>query len=987
MAINEKVSVDIVFNPDTKQLEKITKEIGEDNKIKISVDKPDIKQLEGPFKDLQEKFATMANGGFSKGISQFGEAFKTATSISGQGGDILTSLAGGFSKIGSEGAIAAEGVVAAGTAALSATVAVGALAIATGVALVTAIEKGISSYTKFLSSIQETARSMQSATAGFNDYSNNLTTVGDKTEYVRLKNLALNAGLNMSGEELSRISNSINNYSVVLGDAAAATDLHTRAMSGDIQAARLLGAQVDEYASKQEIAIATQRALTAEQQKNGDVASSLSQEWDKFGSNLSIIWEGLKTAVLTSVTVAFSPLIATGYVVFEVFSKIVSVVAQAVTGLGQIAMTIASGLGFDQLNRKAEEYAQRQAAQAQRENGIAAQRRANAAESIHDLEQQIALNNTQLGVLNGTIPVENNIFSLRERQAATQRELTEIQTDFARRLREGNMSDEERNSFLQRQITKQQTLLGLTREIKDAQNLTTNFQNIMSEHSRQILLYELGISRTKPEQVNWELQLATTRARINMLEREALTATNERRAAIRNELNDLGNLAIAQAQGQRADRERADREIENAKQRATQAAQLAEQNNQIRLQNNQTELSMRYANELARARGEAYRTDIDSIDVVQRRQQIEAGLNGLYAYRGQTVQQEAARLATIQRLTEQLNNLRGIEEAQQERAQQLAIQRKQQESQAATIAERDSRAAITTAIRLGEINLTRLNMYDSIIQRQREGISITSAEREYLERYNNAARMRLEYGNLINSQIDEQRTIIANSKPGTQEKLAAEERLNQLLAQRIGLQREDQDRSQRQSIMTSRLGKALGGLAENYTDVGDAAQGLGSMVLNQLGSAFSNMISTVIEGKVSFGEALAEMAKSMLASLAQMAGSQALFQLATGFAKLAINDIPGSTAAFTSAGMFAAVAAVAGGISAAIPSSNQQSGGGGGSSGGVSTPTTPESSSRNSGPMVINVTVGGSLSTDKDIQKAVAHSLYAYEERMGTRRR
>jgi len=421
----------------------------------------------------------------------------------------------------------------------------------------------------------------------------------------------------------------------------------------------------------------------------------------------------------------------------------------------------------------------------------------------------------------------------------------------------------------------------------------------------------------------------------------------------------------------------------------TQQAQASSQEASTRRQNEQTELSMRYANELARARGEAYRTDIDAIDVAQRRTQIEAGLNGLYAYRGNTAQREAARLETIQRLTEQLNNLRGIEEAQQERINRLRSFEQRLNADAANAGVSRAQLAQSNSDRQFANDQARLTMYNEITQRQQEGIQLTQAETQFLAQYNNATRDRVMLSGLLDAQIEQE---LANSQDQTlsqEQRIAAEERLNKLLAKRIGLQREEQERGKKQSSLTSKLGKSLESLAGNYADVGEAAQGLGSMALNQLGSAFSNMISTVIEGKVSFGEALAEMAKTMLASLAQMAGTQALFQLATGFAKLAINDGTGAANAFASSAMFAAVAVIAGGISAAIPSSNAANGGGSGSSGGVSTPTTstPESSSRNSGPMVINVNVNGSLSTDKDIQKAVAHSVYAYEERMGTRRR
>lgn len=905
MAINEKVSVDIVFNPDTKQLEKITKEIGEDNKIKISVDKPDIKQLEGPFKDLQEKFATVANGGFSKGLDQLRQGFAEFKSIQSKGGDFFTSAAGGLSKIGSEGAIAVEGltILAGGT-------------LAAGYAFASLYDKGT-----------QLSISFKALGIDAKAYADALNGVINIEQAFSIRNAANTIGLKLNGQQLAELSNLTDTLAQQSGDLQGTQTLVTQALQGNKDAMYQLGIQYNQTDTE------IQRAT-----KSLDELSRRSRELGP--KNLGF---------------------------FE----------QIQVGFGRMSVNLASVL-----NDAGDQYASVLRTQQQGVN-LSSQNAAIAAETARRaaLATQDSENRSRIEQLNNQQQERANALAHDSIRVAQEGETT------AQQILRSEMESVNINGQIQRlkemvggsekeQETRRRTIADLER--KEAAEIAKRNQlksigTQIADATRQRLVQQAIAQGNHTGQVVRQLTIAD---QIRIAERE--------RARILREIALHNGVITAEQAIQLANSQTV---INNGRQ---QQAQAGAQEASTRRQNEQTELSMRYANELARARGEAYRLDIDSIDVAQRRAQIEAGLNGLFAYRGNTAQREAARLETVQRLTEQLNNLRGIEEAQQERAQQLAIQRKRQESEAAIIAERDSRAAITTAIRLGEINLTRLNMYDSIIQRQREGISITSAEREYLERYNNAARMRLEYGNLINSQIDEQRTIIANSQPGTQEKLAAEERLNQLLAQRIGLQREEQDRSQRQSIMTSRLGKTLGGLAENYTDVGDAAQGLGSMALNQLGSAFSNLISTVIEGKVSFGEALAEMAKSMLASLAQMAGSQALFQLATGFAKLAGNDIPGATAAFTSAGMFAAVAAIAGGISTVIPSSNQQSGGGGGgSSGGVSTPTTstPESSSRNSGPMVINVNVNGSLSTDKDIQKAVAHSVYAYEERMGTRRR
>lgn len=908
MAINEKISVDIVFNPDTKQLEKITKEIGEDNKIKISVDKPDIKQLEGPFKDLQEKFATMANGGFSKGLDQLQQGFAEFKSISGKGGDFFTSAAGGLSKIGSEGAIAVEALAAAAAGAVAA---VGALAV------------GIYA---LANSSQEQRRTFNALNVDVNAYADSLHGVVDVQEIFNIRNALTTAGVRATAEQMANIVNVSRNLGRGMGNIAQYQELYTQAAAGSIDAIERLGLNIDKTVSAAERGA---QALAAIGQRRREQGID-DQTWgDRFGEAWDII-KRKSNEYANSVEDSYD----------SIFGNEDALTARINQRLARQQATAEQQRREADIARVQNEIAESGDGNRERALILAGASVAQARDGLSVQEQfnqsllETANNQVEIDRLMAIVPtttkqvedIQIRLTGLYQRQAQEQQKRNQLST-FAVKLAE-----------MQSTRLAQQAYAEATHSGQKIRQLTLTQQIVAAEEERRrIIVAALLAGRVLTENENAEL--ARIQAFIN--------------------------------QGRQ------------------QQAQAAAQEASTRRQNEQTELSMRYANELARARGEAYRLDIDSIDVAQRRAQIEAGLNGLFAYRGNTAQREAARLETIQRLTEQLNNLRGIEEAQQERMNRLRSFEQRRISDSANAGVLRAQLAQSNSDREFANDQARLNQYNDIIQRQQEGIQLTQAETEFLSRYNNATRDRIMLSGLLDARIEQERANSQNQTLTQEQRIAAEERLNQLLAQRIGLQRQEQERSQKQSSLTSKLGKTLEGLAGNYANVGDAAQGLGSMALNQLGSAFSNMISTVIEGKVSFGEALAEMAKSMLASLAQMAGSQALFQLATGFAKLAINDIPGSTAAFTSAGMFAAVAAVAGGISAAIPSSNQQSGGGGGSSGGVSTPTTstPESSSRNSGPMVINVNVNGSLSTDKDIQKAVAHSVYAYEERMGTRRR
>ena len=95
----------------------------------------------------------------------------------------------------------------------------------------------------------------------------------------------------------------------------------------------------------------------------------------------------------------------------------------------------------------------------------------------------------------------------------------------------------------------------------------------------------------------------------------------------------------------------------------------------------------------------------------------------------------------------------------------------------------------------------------------------------------------------------------------------------------------------------------------------------------------------------------------------------------------------GAGNAFASAAVFGTVAAIAGVSSAAIPSTEKDSGSSGGGSRGSSVDGASSTSNQNqqSGPVVLNINMRP-FSTEEDVQKAVAVSLYAFERRQGTRR-
>ena len=116
-----ELEVVLAFNPETKKLEKVIKEFDNKTKnVKYTIAKPDLKPIEGPLKDLQEKFATVSAGGLKTGLNQITKAFQEFRSIRESGGGLVDSITGGLSRIGPEGAIALEGLAVAASAAAAA---------------------------------------------------------------------------------------------------------------------------------------------------------------------------------------------------------------------------------------------------------------------------------------------------------------------------------------------------------------------------------------------------------------------------------------------------------------------------------------------------------------------------------------------------------------------------------------------------------------------------------------------------------------------------------------------------------------------------------------------------------------------------------------------------------------------------------------------------------------------------------------------------
>jgi hypothetical protein len=216
--MSEQVQVDIVFNPDTKKLEKRITEVGKDNKVKIQFEKPDVKELEGPFKELQEKAMAMANGGFLRGIGQLKEGASEFGTILKGGGDLSTAFAGGLSKIGMEGATAFAGIAA------------GSVAVIAGMA-------------KLYDMSTQQEIMFKSLGVAASEYTSALNGAINAEQAFAIRNAARNVGLQLTGRQLAEMSNATDALGQRSGDLQGTQSLVTQALQGNKQAMYELGIQ------------------------------------------------------------------------------------------------------------------------------------------------------------------------------------------------------------------------------------------------------------------------------------------------------------------------------------------------------------------------------------------------------------------------------------------------------------------------------------------------------------------------------------------------------------------------------------------------------------------------------------------------------------------------------------------------------------------------------------------------------------------------
>jgi hypothetical protein len=169
----------------------------------------------------------------------------------------------------------------------------------------------------------------------------------------------------------------------------------------------------------------------------------------------------------------------------------------------------------------------------------------------------------------------------------------------------------------------------------------------------------------------------------------------------------------------------------------------------------------------------------------------------------------------------------------------------------------------------------------------------------------------------------------------------------------------------------AKITKASREMAKAQTDVGDRLRANNLMMKDMTKGALSDfaggmwsVADAALNGGESFGVAMSKMVKSTLMGIASQATIKAVFETAEGFAALSRMDFPAAANAFTSAGIFAAVAAISGGSglamgggstvapTAASDYASKQS------SGSAYTPSYGKQEKEDSRPMVFNVYLG-----------------------------
>jgi hypothetical protein len=209
--------------------------------------------------------------------------------------------------------------------------------------------------------------------------------------------------------------------------------------------------------------------------------------------------------------------------------------------------------------------------------------------------------------------------------------------------------------------------------------------------------------------------------------------------------------------------------------------------------------------------------------------------------------------------------------------------------------------------------------------------------------------------------------------------------INGLIQQRIGLQTTLAQTTRELVDATDAMTQSSYALSTSQQFVLDK----GVEVAGFLGGAFTDAIFAAMDAQsnagASFAQVMEDQTRAFLRNLARQSVVEALKETALGIGALAVGNVPGASAHFSSAAMHGAVAAAAGiGAAAMGPQPNR--------AGGATAPATPSGGTATAaraddrqtgggGPLNLTINVSGAAFTDAGVQAAVSNSL---REAVGT---
>lgn len=190
--------------------------------------------------------------------------------------------------------------------------------------------------------------------------------------------------------------------------------------------------------------------------------------------------------------------------------------------------------------------------------------------------------------------------------------------------------------------------------------------------------------------------------------------------------------------------------------------------------------------------------------------------------------------------------------------------------------------------------------------------------------------------------------------------------LNELYQERLGLLRA--------------MGSATQELSEIQREQSSATREFGSAMVSTLGGvadAFGGAVVAAIEGQKSFGAALGEMLRQLLATLAKQAIVETLKNTAMGVFNLAIGNVPSATNHFAAAGLWAAVGAASGiGLAATRPSTaNPATNAPGGSDRAASARPAQLPAGSGGGPLNLSINISGAVFTGDELTEVIARGV------------